>query len=944
MVEGPYVDWNNPLGINSDNSALYAAAMQQRLASASVTNINTAPDAHNRSYLEYGVNLVTAPFIHDQQTRDTVNQYGAEFFKTAALFATGRTGLFGSLAVYGLSQASPDTPILQQGEDFLLGAAKGGAMRGIFNVVGANIGSAPLKGVLIGIGSRGTDAIFQRDLFTDPSRVGARLQAETMNPTAWIFDGVTWGLGEGLFHGINAASGGRLAANRIASGMFMGGSFGFVSGGAGEIVRQTQAGQGYNWNRILGTALIDGGINAAGAGFGMKVSDPAFHARVADIITGRRAQTGQTSGAIGEVLPVRNEQRQDTISLASLTDARNAADDPSRARQFVITSGQEALANFRQNSTADMMLNVREVLGAGTDGTPHLGEVKRLFVQRLGDTDGRLNPMAQQADLIASCHPENLPVSDQLRHVFPTAEGRVWMLNGPGDRLLLAAGESPISVWRARGFTDPVRLDFGRTTINVMAPLVVGDPANPNSPTSRAAWAEFARQLAEAKRLGIDAVSTDVWWGLIEQQRGQFDWSYYDKLSQHITDAGLKWIPILSFHQAGGNVGDDVTVRLPSWVWSAVSPSNPEAAKFVSEQGHSSNEYISFWATPQARELYSGVMSQFQQHFAGQAGNIAELNISLGPSGELRYPSYNQHDNNAGWPTRGALQSYSEMAENSFRQFALGRYGGIEGVRRAWNLPELQESQILPPSDPNQFFGENNHTKIQYGRDFFDWYNQSLIDHGRTMLETAQSVFSAPGAPFESVELGAKIPGVHWRVGDRNGDSVQLGDRLAELTAGLIRTSGNDWNSDAQGRGYRPLLSMFRGLQPMRVGVGAPVVPSFTAMEMSDGVDGPAVHSLPHTLATWLGEEGHRQGLSLNGENALASNLGSNQAWDNISQLLNLPGSPGNYHGITLLRMSDVLNDPVARARVSEIINAIRSIKPPLQMPPGGSTPQQKIA
>jgi glycosyl hydrolase family 14 len=44
----------------------------------------------------------------------------------------------------------------------------------------------------------------------------------------------------------------------------------------------------------------------------------------------------------------------------------------------------------------------------------------------------------------------------------------------------------------------------------------------------------------------------------------QFDWSYYDQVFDLNTSKGLDLAPILAFHQAGGNVGDDYTSLLLS--------------------------------------------------------------------------------------------------------------------------------------------------------------------------------------------------------------------------------------------------------------------------------------------------------------------------------------------------------------------------------------------
>jgi hypothetical protein len=321
-------------------------------------------------------------------------------------------------------------------------------------------------------------------------------------------------------------------------------------------------------------------------------------------------------------------------------------------------------------------------------------------------------------------------------------------------------------------------------------------------------------------------------------------------------------------------------------------------------------------------------MTNFQDHYASKRARIGEVNISLGPAGELRYPSYNSHDSNTGYPTRGGLQAYSDLAISSFRDYVKEKYGGDEALGKAWGIKDLDDSHILPPSDPQGFYQRGDHFNTQYGRDFFDWYNQSLIDHGQRIMTLASDVFAKPDSAFAGVDLGAKVPGVHWRAGERQGDNVTLGDRQAELSAGLIRTSRGDWDRDADGRGYRPLLTMFRQIQPTLKGSDTIIVPAFTAIEMRDGDNGPAIKALPHTLATWFGQEAERQGLWLKGENALNGNLSDAAAWDRMGSLLDLPKQDGYYHGVTFLRMGDVVNNPIARAKMSELVNAVHSVQP----------------
>src|SRR5512132_1417939 len=51
----------------------------------------------------------------------------------------------------------------------------------------------------------------------------------------------------------------------------------------------------------------------------------------------------------------------------------------------------------------------------------------------------------------------------------------------------------------------------------------------------------FQTQLAEAKNIGVQAVSVDVWWGKVQPtSQSTFDWSYYTNVFNMIKNAGLK--------------------------------------------------------------------------------------------------------------------------------------------------------------------------------------------------------------------------------------------------------------------------------------------------------------------------------------------------------------------------------------------------------------------
>lgn len=242
----------------------------------------------------------------------------------------------------------------------------------------------------------------------------------------------------------------------------------------------------------------------------------------------------------------------------------------------------------------------------------------------------------------------------------------------------------------------------------VMAPLEVSD------------WEGFKQQLRQAKAAGVTAVSTDVWWGKVEKKGDQqFDWSYYDAVSSVIIEAGLKWVPIVSFHKCGGNVGDSCDIPLPEWIWQQLGGNNPDRLKYKSEKGNLSDEVIALWADELAREEYVEFITAFRDRYLTKAVHIEEINISAGPSGELRYLSYNSHDGFS-YPGRGFLQAYSELALADFRAFTKEKYDTLERVNRAWNSQLTDWSQIRLPSNANAFFEQQDYLNIQYGKDLGD--------------------------------------------------------------------------------------------------------------------------------------------------------------------------------------------------------------------------------
>jgi beta-amylase len=411
-----------------------------------------------------------------------------------------------------------------------------------------------------------------------------------------------------------------------------------------------------------------------------------------------------------------------------------------------------------------------------------------------------------------------------------------------------------------------------RVHVSAMAPLTIGRFDAPDERPEE--WAKFAADLAEAKALGIKAISVNLWWGAIEREGDQrFDWRWVDKAFQQILDAGLQLRPVLAFHACGTNVGDACQVPLPPWL-------DDEALFYRSAQGNLSREAVSVWATPRVLEQYRQLLQAFLTRYASLASKTHGIAIGLGPASELRYPSYNAHDTNAGYPGPGVLQCYSAPARESFRRWTRG-------------LRELPTPEQL-----DSMFAKGEHHSTEAGRELFDWYRDSLLDHGRQVLSMAAEQIQA--SPFRGIRITARVPGVHWRVAD---------DRRAELSAGLISTR----DQDAPGHGYGPLVALIAELRarPDRPNVAL----DFTCLEKGNGEGGTVVGSMAEALVFWVAEEAHRRGVPIGGENALAGGLYSEEGWAQIWKAL----TRSHYDELTLLRLRDVVESPVARREVARI-------------------------
>lgn len=463
------------------------------------------------------------------------------------------------------------------------------------------------------------------------------------------------------------------------------------------------------------------------------------------------------------------------------------------------------------------------------------------------------------------------------------------------------------------------------------------------------AWTDdqFSRELETVKAMGVQRISVDVWWGKVAQWdtpanpgAWTFTWDYYDQIFKKIIQSGLKVVPILSFHAAGksgGSPGDYVDIGLPEGLFKkhvgeAVTIVDPDTAqlmsftitsedqlKYKSEQGKVYDGVPSLWADSVLRPDYEAFVRAFSAWYAPLRTDIPEIDVSLGPAGELRYPSYDNQDDNPNkgldpgyftnaWPTRGTLQAYSDLAIADYQwSMKLFFYGGktIQDLESdyAAQLPGFSVGSFNKLQPPNPWVDTPVPQKVDafdgsQGKPFYLsssrwyqflwWYHFRLKEHGKTMLDNTTTWL---GRTWAETEIGYKIPGVHWHAGP--GSPMR---RAAEVTAGLIRvdnlvgseTSGFNPNADPNfdhPHFYQDLVAIAndQGGKPNKR------VLYFTALELPD--NNPDHYSFAKSIVQRVGQHAQALGVTLRGENALGSVSG-----DYFNDNSNAVGSAGWFH------------------------------------------------
>ncbi|CAN6723150.1 unnamed protein product [Malus baccata var. baccata] len=375
-----------------------------------------------------------------------------------------------------------------------------------------------------------------------------------------------------------------------------------------------------------------------------------------------------------------------------------------------------------------------------------------------------------------------------------------------------------------------------KVPVYVMLPLdTVSHGGHLNKPRAMNA------SLMALKQAGVEGVMVDAWWGLVEKDGpSKYNWEGYAELVQMVQKHGMKIQVVMSFHQCGGNVGDSCSIPLPPWVLEEISK-NPDLV-YTDKSGRRNPEYISLGcdSLPVLRgrtpiQVYTDYMRSFRDRFIDYLGDvIVEIQVGMGPCGELRYPAYPESNGTWRFPGIGEFQCYDKYMRASLEASAeaLGkRDWGRSGPHDSGHYNQFPED--------TGFFKRDGTWNTEYGQFFLEWYSGKLLRHGDRILSAAKGVFQGSGA-----KLSGKIAGIHWHYRSRS--------HAAELTAGYYNTRHRD--------GYLPTAKMFSKNM---------VVLNFTCMEMKDREQPEHANCSPEGLVRQVKMATKRAGIDLAGENAL---------------------------------------------------------------------------
>lgn len=219
----------------------------------------------------------------------------------------------------------------------------------------------------------------------------------------------------------------------------------------------------------------------------------------------------------------------------------------------------------------------------------------------------------------------------------------------------------------------------------------------------------MAELVPKMRSLGFGGIESYVRWDMVEYEKGNFDWSYYDAVVDFGARFGMKWFPLV----IGGSA-----YALPEWY----REHTPGFEGFVClEHGIENNCPTIF--NEQQTPYVSNYLHEFGRHYNSMSDKV--FGCRLGPSGnygESQYPA------NGNWGYKHQKEhmhigwwANDRMAHVKFAAAMEKKYGAIDKLNAAWGDAYEAFADVkcfLPVMTDNR----------RKRKDFVDWYMDEMTN------------------------------------------------------------------------------------------------------------------------------------------------------------------------------------------------------------------------
>lgn len=241
---------------------------------------------------------------------------------------------------------------------------------------------------------------------------------------------------------------------------------------------------------------------------------------------------------------------------------------------------------------------------------------------------------------------------------------------------------------------------------------------------------EALRRLAD---IGVTSVQIYTFWNKFEpEQRGLFDWRYYDREVELIQKAGLRYVPFLLMGPK---------YAAPRW-W---LQSDRHVGLYCLEHGQY-NPVESIW-NHRFREEISRVLAEFAAHYL--PANVLE-SVQPGICGDYGESIMPVHGN---WPgdyhTHQGYWCAGQDARVSLRTWLRDKFEDIRVLNGAWR------SRYRDFGDVEPFLPHQAPSRTAYF-DLLDWYRWSMTEYVQFWMAELRKFF--PGVPLYLCTGGAESP------------------------------------------------------------------------------------------------------------------------------------------------------------------------------------------